>query len=112
MLRPFVCCCEEPKLIFKLYPFYIKKQYCNLLEAENGCYTLFMFQNFLIRKMLRTQGVPEAQIAMFIGMMEKNPELFKTIAEEIGEKVKSGMNQTDAGVLIMKKYEQELKKLI
>ena len=62
--------------------------------------------------MLRTQGVPEAQIDMFITMIEKNPELFKTIASEIQEKVKSGMNQTDAGMQVMKKYEPELKKLV
>ena len=70
-----------------------------------------MFQNFLIRKMLRSQGVPEAQIEMFIQMMEKNPELFKTIAKEIEEKVKSGMSQTDAGMQVMKAHEDELKKL-
>ncbi|MCC7160196.1 hypothetical protein IT399_00485 [Candidatus Nomurabacteria bacterium] len=71
-----------------------------------------MFKNFLLKKMLRTQGVPEAQIDMFINMMEKNPELFKKIAEEIQEKMKAGMNQNDAGIEVMKKYEQELKKLI
>jgi hypothetical protein len=71
-----------------------------------------MFQNFLLKKMLRTQGVPEAQIDMFIGMMEKNPELFKIIATEIQEKMKSGMSQTDAGMQVMKKYEQELRKLV
>lgn len=71
-----------------------------------------MFQNFLLKKMLRTQGVPEAQIDMFINMMEKNPELFKTIATEIQEKMKGGMDQTTAGIEVMKKYEQELKKLV
>ena len=71
-----------------------------------------MFQNFLLKKMLRTQGVPEPQIDMFINMMEKNPELFKTIATEIQEKVKGGMSQMDAGMVVMKKYEQELKKLV
>ena len=71
-----------------------------------------MFQNFLLKKMLRTQGVPEAQINMFITMMEKNPELFKTIATEVQEKMKGGMSQTDAGMEVMKKYEQELKKLV
>ena len=70
------------------------------------------FQNFLLKKMLRTQGVPEAQIEMFISMMEKNPELFKTIAEEIQAKVKGGMDQTSASMEVMKKYEQELKKLV
>jgi hypothetical protein len=71
-----------------------------------------MFQNFLLKKMLRTQGVPEAQIDMFIKMIEKNPELFKNIAAEIQEKVKGGMSQTTAGMEVMKKYEHELKKLV
>jgi len=71
-----------------------------------------VFQNFLLKKMLQTQGVPEAQIDMFIKMIEKNPELFKSIAEEIEAKVKGGMSQTDAGMQVMKKYEQELKKLV
>jgi len=70
-----------------------------------------MFQNFLLKKMLRTQGVPEAQIDMFTTMIEKNPELFKTIAIEIQEKTKKGISQMDAGMEVMKKYEQELKKL-
>jgi hypothetical protein len=71
-----------------------------------------MFKNFLIKKMLRTQGVPEAQIDMFINMMEKDPDLFKKIAEEIQEKVKSGMNEKDAGFSVMQKYEKELKALM
>ena len=71
-----------------------------------------MFQNFLLKKMLRTQGVPEAQIDMVITMMEKNPELFKTIASEIQAKVKGGMDQMAASMEVMKKYEAELKKLV
>lgn len=71
-----------------------------------------MFQNFLLKKMLRAQGVPEAQIDMFVNMIEKNPELFKTIAAEIQAKVKSGVGQQDASVEVMKKYEGELKKLV
>ena len=69
-----------------------------------------MFQNFLLKKMLKAKGVPEAQIDMFVAMMEKNPELFTKIANEVQEKVKSGMSQTDAGLLVMKKYEEDLKR--
>ena len=70
-----------------------------------------MFQNFLLKKMLKAQGVPEAQIDMFIKMMEKNPELFKTIAKEVEERMKQGRDQKSASIEVMKKYEAELKKL-
>lgn len=70
-----------------------------------------MFKNLLLKKMLQKQGVPEAQIDMFINMMEKNPELFQTIAKEMQEKIKGGMDQMQAGMVVMKKYEEELKKL-
>ncbi|MFA6273655.1 MAG: hypothetical protein WC662_00660 [Candidatus Paceibacterota bacterium] len=61
--------------------------------------------------MLRTQGIPEAQIDMVLNMMEKDPELFKTIALEIKEKTKDGKDQMTASMEVMKKYETELKKL-
>ena len=71
-----------------------------------------MFKNFLLKKMLRTQGVPEAQIDMLITMMEKNPELFKNIAEEIKAKIDAGVDQQTASMQIMQKYQEELKKLV
>ncbi len=71
-----------------------------------------MFQNFLLKKMLKAKGVPEEQIDMFIKMIEKDPELFKKIAKEIEEKVKSGQDQQTASIAVMKKYEAELKKLV
>ncbi len=71
-----------------------------------------MFKNFLLKKMLRMQGVPEAQIDMFIKMMEKDPKLFENIAKEVKEKMDKGMDQQSASMEVMKKYENELKKLI
>ncbi len=71
-----------------------------------------MFQNFLLKKMLRTQGVPEAQIDMFIKMMEKDPELFKKIALETKQKMDAGQNQQNASLEVMKKYEKELRNLL
>ncbi|MEK7564046.1 MAG: hypothetical protein AAB510_00555 [Patescibacteria group bacterium] len=70
-----------------------------------------MFQNFLLKKMLRTQGVPPEQIDMLIKMMEKDPELFKNMAHEIEEKIKGGMDKMQAGMLVMQKYESKLKEL-
>jgi len=71
-----------------------------------------MFKNYLLKKMLAKQGVPEEQIEMFIKMMERDPELFKKIAEEMQVKIKGGMDQMQAGQEVMKKYEEDLKKLI
>jgi hypothetical protein len=71
-----------------------------------------MFQNFLLRKMLRKQGIPEPQIDMFIKMMEKDPELFKKIAEEVQAKVKAGANEQAASMEVLQKYQEELKKLV
>lgn len=71
-----------------------------------------MFQNFLLKKMLRLQGVPPDQIDMFIKMMEKDPELFKKIGEEVETKIKNGMDKTKAGMEVMQKYQNELKKLV
>ena len=71
-----------------------------------------MFKNFLLKKMLKAQGIPEEQIDMVLKMMEKDPELFKKIAGEIQQKMKSGMDQTTASMEVMKKYEEDLKKLV
>jgi hypothetical protein len=71
-----------------------------------------MFKNFLLKKMLRIQGVPEAQIDMFINMMEKDPKLFETIAKEVKAKMDAGVDQQTASMEVMKKYETELKKLV
>ena len=71
-----------------------------------------MFKNFLMKKMMKAQGVPDAQIDMMIGMMEKNPELFKTIALEVQAKMKEGKEQTAAMMEVMQAHQAELQKLV
>jgi len=61
--------------------------------------------------MFKAQGVPEDQIDMILAMMEKNPQLFEIIAKEIEQKIKSGMDKQMAAMSVMKKYEEDLKKL-
>ncbi len=70
-----------------------------------------MFKNFLLKKMLKGQGVQEEQIDMVLSMMEKDPELFKKIAEEVQEKIKSGQDQMSASMEVMRKYQDQIKKL-
>lgn len=70
-----------------------------------------MFQNFLMKQMLKRQmkGVPEAEQEKIFAMIEKNPDFFMKIAEETQEKVKGGMSQQDAMMMVMKNHQDELK---
>lgn len=68
-------------------------------------------QDFLIRQVAKNKlkDVPEAQREMMLAMVQKNPDLFKKIGEEIDRRVKKGgENQMKATMEVMKKYRDEL----
>jgi len=70
-------------------------------------------KDFFIKKALeyKLKDVPEAQRNMMMGMMEKDPELFKKIGEEIKQRTKSGESEMAASMVVMRKYQAELQKL-
>jgi hypothetical protein len=72
-----------------------------------------MFNNFFAKKLLKSQmkNVPDEQIDMVMGIVEKNPELFQKIAAEIKTEMANGKDQMTASMEVMKKYEKELKEL-
>ena len=70
-----------------------------------------MFQDFLLKKMLKSQGVPPEQIEMFLVALKKNPELFKIIASEIEVKVRSGIDKQAAAMSVMQSHAIELQGL-
>lgn len=65
-----------------------------------------------MKKMLKSQGVPEDQIDMLVGIIEKNPDLFKAVAIEVQAKMKEGKDQMTATMEVMQKHEEDLKNLI
>ncbi len=71
-----------------------------------------MFKDFLLKKMLKAQGVPEGQVDMVLKMVHKNPELFKTIAAEIEAKTKTGLDQQTAAMQVMQTHQAEIQKLM
>jgi DNA-binding phage protein len=57
--------------------------------------------------------VPEAQREQIMTLVSKNPDLFKTIGEEIDRRVKKGGEpQMKATMEVMKKYRSELSGLM
>ncbi|HJN62901.1 MAG TPA: hypothetical protein QGH03_01575 [Candidatus Paceibacterota bacterium] len=70
-------------------------------------------KNFFIKKLMksRMKDVPDEQIDAALGIFEKNPELFKKIAEEIKKEVEGGKDQMTASMEVMGRYQEELKNL-
>lgn len=73
-----------------------------------------MFQNFLLKTMLKKQmkNVPQEQQDQIFAMIEKNPDFFMKIAEEAQEKIKGGMSQQDAMMMVMRNHEKELREVM
>ncbi|OIO30574.1 hypothetical protein AUJ77_02060 [Candidatus Nomurabacteria bacterium CG1_02_43_90] len=73
-----------------------------------------MFKEFLLKKMIKSQlkGVPDAQVDHIIALVEKNPDLFKKIGDEIQAKVKAGRSQQAASMEVMRAHQAELQKVL
>jgi ABC-type glutathione transport system ATPase component len=72
-----------------------------------------MIKDFFVRKMLERQlkGLPKEEQEKIIKMITENPELFQKIAEEIQVKVNGGINQQTAMMDVLKKYQEDIKKV-
>ena len=57
---------------------------------------------------MKMKDMPEAQREQILALVEKDPELFKRIGEEVDRRVKGGENQMKASMEVMKKYRTEL----
>lgn len=61
----------------------------------------------------KMKDVPKEQQEQIMQLVQKNPELFKKIGEEIDRRVKKGgENQMKATMEVMKKYRAELQDLM
>ncbi|MDQ3014975.1 MAG: hypothetical protein M3Q73_03865 [bacterium] len=71
-------------------------------------------KTFLMKKMLKSKmkDVPEAEQEKIFAAIEKDPQLFQKIAEEVQQKMKEGKDQMAASMEVMMKYQKELKDLM
>lgn len=70
-----------------------------------------MFGDFILKKMLKSHGVSEAQAAQVMQIVKQNPALFKQIAEEIQAKIKAGKSDQEAAMEVLMAHKEELEKL-
>lgn len=73
-----------------------------------------MFKEFLLKQMIKRQmkGLPENEIDRIVGIVAKNPEIFKKIGDEIQAKVKSGRSEQAAAMEVMRAHQAELQKIL
>lgn len=64
--------------------------------------------------MLQSQlkGMPEAEQNRIVQAVEKNPKLFSDIANEVQEKMKTGLDQQTATMNVIMKYQKELQDVL
>lgn len=69
--------------------------------------------NFLAKKAMehKLKDVPPEQREMLMKLIEKNPDLFKKMGNEIKAKTKEGINEQTASMQVMMKYKNELQKI-
>lgn len=72
------------------------------------------FKNFFLKQALKAKmkDVPEAQREKLLAVMEKNPDFFKKIGEEVQKRVKSGQSEMAATMVVMREHQSELQKLM
>lgn len=73
-----------------------------------------MLKNFFLRKMLQSQtkNLPKDQQEQIMAMLEKDPDLFMKIAQEMQAEMKKGKDQMAAAMVVMPKYQEKLKTLM
>lgn len=68
-------------------------------------------QDFLLKQAMKwkLKDMPAAQQEQIMTLVQKNPDLFKKIGEEVDRRVKKGgEDQMKATMEVMKKYREEL----
>lgn len=72
------------------------------------------FKDFFLKQALKAKmkDVPEAEREKLMAIMEKNPDFFKKIGEEVQKRVKSGQSEMAATLGVMREHQAELQKIM
>ncbi len=71
-------------------------------------------KDFFLKQALKhkMKDVPEAQRDMLLGAMDRHPEFFKKIGDEVQRKVKGGMSEMAATMVVMREHQSEMQKIM
>jgi len=60
----------------------------------------------------KLKDVPKEQQELILALVEKHPDFFKKIGDEIQRKVKAGASEMTATMSVMREHQGELQKLM
>lgn len=71
-------------------------------------------KDFFLKQALKykMKDVPPEQRDRLLSVMEKNPDFFKKIGDEVQTLTKSGQSEMAATMIVMRKHQAELQKLM
>lgn len=71
-------------------------------------------KDFFLKQMLKhkLKDMPEGERDKLMAVMEANPEFFKKIGDEIQKLTKAGQSEMAATMIVMRKYQAELQKIM
>lgn len=79
-------------------------------------YISYMFKKFVLKKLLgsklKAAGVSDDQMDMILELVEKNPDFFKKIQNEVEVKKKQGVSEQAAMMTVMREHQAELQKIM
>jgi hypothetical protein len=71
-------------------------------------------KDFFLKQMLKQKmkGMPEAQQKVMLELVEKNPDFFKMIGEEVEKRKKSGQDEMTATMQVMREHQADFQKIM
>ncbi len=66
----------------------------------------------MLGKKLKAAGLSDEQIDALVAVIEKNPEFFKKLQQEIEAKKKQGVPEMAAMMTVMREHQGELQKVM
>ncbi len=71
-------------------------------------------KDFFLKQALKykMKDVPPEQQEKLMAVLDKNPQFFEKIGEEVKRKMKGGMSEMAATMVVMREHQHELQKLM
>lgn len=71
-------------------------------------------KDFFLKQALKykMKDVPPEQRDRLMAVMERHPDFFKKIGEEVQKKVKGGMSEMSATMVVMREHQAELQRIM